>query len=577
MIRTFLDLLPSGSRARLAAHLALTLLSVALRAAGIVLLVPALAALFGPEPAGAWPWIGALAAATVAGWIVDWVVARIGFDLGFGLLEHGQAAVAERIARIRLGWFDVEHAAAARRAVAATGPELVGLIGYLVTPLLSAVLLPIAIGVALLPIAWPLGVAALIGAPLLLGAFWASSALGRRADAEAAATNSDLTERIVEFARVQQALRASRRVEPARSSAGEALARQHGAGMRLLLMQVPGQIVFSLATQLALIVLAGTTVLLTTGGAVSIPEAIALIVVIVRYLDPFLSLGGLAPGLESASRTLRDIGRVLDAEPVREGAERVPAADAPAIELRGVGFHYGDPAQPVLEGLDLRIEAGTTTAIVGPSGSGKSTVLALIAGLHEPTSGRVLVEGVDLAALDAGSRAALITMVFQQPFLFDGTIRENVLVGAPGAREAALEHAARLARVDAVVAGLPRGWETRTGEGGASLSGGERQRVSIARALLKPAPVLLVDEATSALDTENEAAVVAALEEDPRRRTRVIVAHRLESVRRADRVLFLEEGRIVEDGPVEALLRASGRFAEFWRRQDAASGWRIRD
>lgn len=166
-------------------------------------------------------------------------------------------------------------------------------------------------------------------------------------------------------------------------------------------------------------------------------------------------------------------------------------------------------------------------------------------------------------------------MVFQEPYLFDGTVRDNILAGQPKAGDAALDTAAHLARVDTVVRQLPDGWDTQVGEAGAALSGGERQRVSIARALLKPAPLLLVDEATSALDTENEAAITAALTNDPTPRTRVIVAHRLASIRKADRVLFIEDGRIVEDGTVDGLLGPGGRFAEFWLQQDAASGWQI--
>jgi ATP-binding cassette subfamily B protein IrtB len=165
--------------------------------------------------------------------------------------------------------------------------------------------------------------------------------------------------------------------------------------------------------------------------------------------------------------------------------------------------------------------------------------------------------------------------VFQHPYLFDGSIRDNVLVGDPNATDEQLEAAARLARIDSLVQRLPDGWASRVGEAGGSLSGGERQRVSIARALLKRAPVLLVDEATSALDTENETAIAAALTDDPTSRTRIVVAHRLSSIRAADRVLFLEDGRIVEDGTIPELIAAGGRFADFWRQHDAASAWQI--
>jgi ATP-binding cassette, subfamily B, bacterial IrtB/YbtQ len=307
-----------------------------------------------------------------------------------------------------------------------------------------------------------------------------------------------------------------------------------------------------------------------------VPEAIALIVVIARYLEPFTTISELAPAVESTRATLDRIRAVLTAPVMDAGTETLRAhATAPRIEFEDVAFSYRGATAPVLDGVSFALQPGTTTAIVGPSGSGKSTILALIAGLHQPTRGRVLFDGLDAAALDAETRRAASSVVFQHPYLFHGTIRENVFAGDPDADDAQFTRAVALARVDELTDRLPEGAESIVGEAGSALSGGERQRVSIARALLKPAPILLVDEATSALDTENEAAVVDALTADPQSRTRVIVAHRLASIRHADRVLFLDNGQVVEDGSVDELLSAGGRFGEFWRQQQDAAEWRI--
>jgi ATP-binding cassette, subfamily B, bacterial IrtB/YbtQ len=556
------------------AYTVLALVSVVVRAVATVLLVPLVAALFSDTPQRALPWLGWLTAATVTGWVIDTATARIGFNLGFAVLDHTQHDVADRLPDVRLDWFNADHTATARQAIAATGPELVGLVVNLLTPLVTAVLLPAAIALALLPVSWQLGVAAMGGVPLLLGALWGSVRLARRADAAAGAANTALTERIIEFARTQQALRAARRVEPARSLVGDALAAQHGATMRLLGMQIPGQLLFSIASQLALILLAGATTALTVTHRLSVPEAIALIVVIARYLEPFTTISELAPALESTRATLDRIRAVLTA-PLMDAGTLCAHATAPRIEFEDVGFSYGGATAPVLSRVSFALQPGTTTAIVGPSGSGKSTILALIAGLHQPTGGRVLIDGLDAATLDAETRRAASSVVFQHPYLFHGTIRENVFAGDPGAADDQFTRAVALARVDELTDRLPEGAESIVGEAGSALSGGERQRVSIARALLKPAPILLVDEATSALDTENEAAVVDALTADPRSRTRVIVAHRLASIRHADRVLFLDNGRVVEDGSVDELLSAGGRFGEFWRQQQDAAEWRI--
>ncbi|WP_410660961.1 ABC transporter ATP-binding protein [Amycolatopsis sp. lyj-112] len=576
MIRTLLGLIPPAQGGAFRRYTVLAVLSVLLRAAGVVLLVPLVGGLFGPDPAEALPWLGALAAVTATGWAIDAVVGRLGFELGFEVLDHAQHDVAEHLTNVRLSWLDSENTQTARQAIAATGPDLVGLVGYLLTPLIGAVLLPIAIALALLPIAWPLGVAALAGVPVLLGALWATGRITRRADRAASAANSVLTERIVEFARTQQTLRAARRVEPARSHAGAALAAQHGATVRLLRLHIPGQVLFGIAGQLALVLLAGTTVLLTTQGSLSVPEAIALIVVIARYLEPFTALGDLAPGIETATTTLGRIRTVLTA-PVAPAGDATPPerAAAPQVRFEEVGFRYAPESEAVLENFSLTLEPGTTTAIVGPSGSGKSTVLSLLAGLHQPTSGRVVIGGTDVALLPAADRRDLVTVVFQQPYLFDGSVRDNVLAGDSSADEQRFAEVVALAKVDELIGRLPDGENTVVGEAGSALSGGERQRVSIARALLKPAPVLLVDEATSALDTENEDAVVRSLSADPVARTRVIVTHRIAGIRHADRVVFLEDGEIAEDGTIGELLARQGRFAEFWRQQGDATGWRI--
>lgn len=576
MIRTWLSLVPADRRATVVRYAALALLSVVVRAVATVLLVPLVGALFSGAPHRALVWLGWLTAATALGWVLDTVTARIGFDLGFAVLDHSQHDVADRLPGVRLDWFTAESTATARQAIAATGPELVGLVVNLLTPLSSAVLLPAAIALALLPISWQLGVAALGGVPLLLGALWASARLARRADSAAAEANTALTERIIEFARTQQALRAARRVEPARSLVGDALDTQHGATMRLLSWQVPGQLLFSLASQLSLILLAGATTALTVDQTLTVPQAVALIVVIVRYLEPYTTISELAPALESTRATLDRIRSVLSAPLVITGAAALPdPGAAPRIEFDGVAFSYGGAGAPVLDGVSFALAPGTTTAIVGPSGSGKSTILALIAGLHEPTRGRVLIDGVDAATLGADARRAASSVVFQHPYLFHGTIRDNVLAGDPGADDERFGRAVTLARVDELVGRLPDGADSVVGEAGSALSGGERQRVSIARALLKPAPILLVDEATSALDTENEAAVVDALTADPHARTQVIVAHRLASISQVDRVLFVDGGRVAEDGAVDELLAAGGRFAEFWRQQHEAAEWRI--
>lgn len=577
MLTHLIRLIPPAHRNSLYTYSALSVLSVVLRAAGCLLLVPLLGALFGTTPTDALSWLAVLTAVTVGGWIVDTALARIGYRIGFALLNDSQHQVADRLTHIPLSWFTAERTAMARQAISSGGPDLVGFIANLLTPMIGAVLLPAAITIGLFFISWKLGVAALITLPLLLGTLLASIRIVRAADEADTKAHSALTERILEFARTQAALRANRRVSPARSQAGEAVAVARGATMRLLLFQIPGQLLFSIVSQIALILLAGTATVLAVRGEIGAPEAVALMVIVVRFLEPFTVLAGLGGAVENSRGVFERLNTIITTEAADQPGDAVASADTPAprIEFRGVDFRYDGTGEHVLNDINFVLEPGSTTAIVGPSGSGKSTILALIAGLQQPESGQILIDGVDVATLDTASRRALVSMVFQHPYLFDGPIRDNVLVGHPTAADEEARGAMALARVNQIIERLPDAEHSRVGEAGTALSGGERQRVSIARALIKPAPVLLIDEATSALDTENETAITDAIGNDPRLRTRVMIAHRLSAIRNADHVLFIDNGHIIEQGSITELSSLGGRFSEFWRQQESTTGWRI--
>ncbi|AMU55628.1 ABC transporter ATP-binding protein [Mycobacteroides abscessus] len=577
MLSSLIRLIPPTHRGPLYAYCVLSVVSVAIRAASCLLLVPLLGALFGTAPADALPWLGVLTAVTVGGWMVDTALARLGYSIGFALLNDSQHQVADRLTHIPLGWFSAERTALARQAISSGGPELVGFIVNLLTPLIGAALLPAALTAGLFFISWKLGVAAAITLPLLLGALLAGIRIVRSADEADTRAHSALTERILEFARTQAALRASRRVAPARSQTGQAVAAARGTTMRLLLFQIPGQLIFSVVSQIALILLVGTITMLAVRGEIGAPQAVALMVVVVRFLEPFTVLADLAGAVENSRAVFERLNTIITAEAADQPAPAPASAQTPAprIQFRDVTFRYRDAGEHVLRGINFTLEPGTTTAIIGPSGSGKSTILSLIAGLQEPESGQILIDGTDIAALDPATRRAQVSMIFQHPYLFDGPIRDNILVGHPSANEQQTQQAIALARVDEIIQRLPHADQTRVGEAGTALSGGERQRVSIARALLKPAPILLIDEATSALDTENETAVTEAIGSDPRARTKVMIAHRLSAIRNADHVLFIDDGKIVEEGSIAELTEFGGRFAEFWRQQESTSGWRI--
>ncbi|HZU09303.1 MAG TPA: ABC transporter ATP-binding protein [Pseudacidobacterium sp.] len=236
------------------------------------------------------------------------------------------------------------------------------------------------------------------------------------------------------------------------------------------------------------------------------------------------------------------------------------------VEFQDVRFSY-EPDKPVLHGISFRSQPGTVTALVGSSGSGKSTIISLVCGFHKPDSGRVLVDGIDLATVRLDSYRSQLGVVLQESFLFDGTIRENVMFSCPEATEEQLLEACRIARVDEFAERFPDGYDTIVGERGVKLSGGQRQRLSIARAILADPRILILDEATSSLDSESEQMIQHGLSYLMQGRTTFVIAHRLSTIRRADQILVVESGAIVERGTHESLYALGGRYYDLYTRQ----------
>ena len=273
-----------------------------------------------------------------------------------------------------------------------------------------------------------------------------------------------------------------------------------------------------------------------------------------------------AEGMSAARRLFA----ALDVEPeVRErpGALALGRSEG-AIRFENVAFRYGAEGPPALDGVSLEASRGETVALVGPSGGGKSTILNLIPRFYDVTGGRVTLDGRDVREATLASLRDQIALVTQEPFLFDDTVRANIAYARPDAAAAEVEAAARAAAAHEFIAELPDGYDTVVGEAGARLSGGQRQRIAIARAFLKDAPILLLDEATSALDTESEAQVQAALKRLMAGRTTLLIAHRLSTVRGADRIYVVDRGRVVETGDHESLVAKRGLYARLARSQD---------
>ena len=299
---------------------------------------------------------------------------------------------------------------------------------------------------------------------------------------------------------------------------------------------------------------------------------ISFITALLLAYEPAKRLARVQANLERALVNARMIYEILDIEP--QQGDRPGAADLDvregAVTFRDVDFAYAE-GPPVLRGVSFTAQAGKTTAIVGSSGAGKSTIVALLQRFYDPTAGVIEIDGQDIAGVTKQSLRRSIAYVSQQPYLFEGSIRDNIRYGRPEASDAEVEEAARLAQATEFVSVQQHGWDTLVGENGVTLSGGQRQRLSIARAILRDAPILLLDEATSALDNESEAKVQQALDTVMQGRTTLVIAHRLSTVVNADRILVMESGRLVEEGTHRSLLaKPGGAYARFHFMQDRA-------
>lgn len=303
-------------------------------------------------------------------------------------------------------------------------------------------------------------------------------------------------------------------------------------------------------------------------GSLTVGDFVTFTAFMAFLVAPMFQVVGIGTQLTEALAGLDRTQEVLNEKPEDQDPRRTQAIG----EIHGdvafdhVTFAY-EAGKPVLHDVSFESQPGTVTALVGPSGSGKSTIIGLIAAFHEPGSGTVLVDGVDLSTVRLDSYRTQLGVVLQDTFLFDGTISENVAFARPGATREEILEACKIARVDEFAERFDKGYDTVVGERGVKLSGGQRQRVSIARALLANPRILILDEATSSLDSESEAAIQQGLAVLMKGRTTFVIAHRLSTIRRAEQILVVEDGRIVERGTHESLYALHGRYYDLYTRQ----------
>ncbi|MFY0480735.1 ABC transporter ATP-binding protein [Achromobacter marplatensis] len=519
---------------------------------------------------------------TLAAWLVAFSLLALGATVvrwrAQGFDYQGHMAAASHDLRIRLGQQlrRMPLEALQRHRTGDIAAKLLGGVdeqmNYVLTVvnlILGAVVTPAMTALALLTLDWRMGVALLLVFPAIIPLYrWRRPALDRGMTA-AGLANEALSAELLEYMQGVPVCMATGRAGienqrlRQRFDAVERVQRdahRRGAKPDLMIASV---------IELGLLGVLACGALWVAQGTLDAALLAAVLVLVVRFAEPmatFVSFTAIFALIEAA---LARVEAVLSVAPLPQWPVSDDAPRDAAIRVEGLGFHYAGATAPALRGIELTLPARGLTALVGPSGSGKTTFTRLLMRHADPQTGAIMIGGVDLRRIPPAEINGLVSTVFQDVHLFDDTVLANIGMARPQATDAEIRAAARAAHCLDFVERLPQGWQTRLGEAGNRLSGGERQRLSIARAILKNAPIVILDEPTAALDTESELAVQSAIDALVRQRSVIVIAHRLSTIVAADRILVFEDGRITQSGKHAELLRIQGRYRAMWMAQEA--------
>ena len=558
-------------------------LSGVFQAAAFIMLVPLLRHLFAQDWNGMWPWLGGVVAAGVLACIANISTTIFSYNLStFDICGQSVERVGNKIFTLPLGWFDDR----ARGRISHALSYHVNNLSHYPSVALPAICNTLSMaGVMLLAglvVNWQATLPFLLALPFCVWAFRhmltdVDEEVNHHSDMERA-----LTARSLEYAQAQPLLRAPHRkqwkpLEDAIDTDSQAILEELTATSNVAKVY---QLPLILACVVSLLVLGWQ---LASGyhglgvQPVDVALFLAIAVLIVRMFIPLMQVVLNVAAITISREALLGLASILDApglpEPDPNQRMRIPGVD---VQLDDVSFGYREDT-PVLRDVNLYMPARTMTALVGPSGGGKSTIQRLIARFWDVNKGAVRIGGIDVRDVSTEELMQNLSIVFQETYLFNGTILENVRVGRPDASDEDVKEAARAACLDTVIESLPEGWDAMVGEGGSRLSGGERQRVAIARALLKKSPIVLLDEITSSLDGENEAAIVETLHRLAHNTTVIVIAHRLSTIKAADQIAVVANGGVEALGTHEELLAAGGTYAQFWEDQEFSQRWKLVD
>lgn len=495
---------------------------------------------------------------------------RANFRSAYEMSAEGRTSLAEHLRRLSLGFLsrhdpgDLSSMLITDFAMAETG------MSHHLPQLMGALVMPILAFLSLVWINWRMAVAMFASLPFACLILWLSTSVQNRL------SGAQINAKIEAGNRMEEYLQGIR-VMKAYNLLGSRFTRLRDAFLNLKRAAIRQEALLGPFVLLSIsIVRAGLTLMVVCGaylllkGQLDVLTFVMFLIVGSRVFDPLTS--ALTNFTEFRYFSIAG-GRILSLmkEPEQTGTRQAP--ESGDITFEHASFAYQD--KQVLHDICCQFPKNTLTALVGPSGSGKSTLMKLCARFYAPQQGRVMYNGVPMNQCEPESLMRHVSMVFQDVYLFQDTIRNNIRFGKSNTTDAEIEETARQACCHDFIMRLPQGYDTMVGEGGCTLSGGEKQRLSIARAILKNAPVILLDEATASLDPENEVSVQRAIDTLIKGRTVIVIAHRLKTIRNANQILVLDHGRIVERGRHADLMAKDGLYARLWNIQEKALGWQV--
>lgn len=521
-----------------------------------------------------WTLLGVMAVLVAIEGLIRWRELDFAWDVSSDVAHETRLRLGEQLRKIPLEELNRRRSGDLNVVLSGNVSEIVLWIGNLCTLVIQTIVVPVVVIIVTLAIDWRLAITLLIVFPFAIPVYryfrtLTSDAFGNitKADAEVAA-------RVIEYTQGLPALRSTKQVGAQSQRLQESLVVQRSVQSQVQRLVNLPMIVLSTLVEAGILLALSLGTLFILQGNLSVPTLFALLVIVLRFSEPLAQLTAIISIFDMMESGLERIEAVMTIPPLPLQRPSPPLTRFD-LTFNQVCFHYSDQTEWTLQDVSFHVPERTLTALVGASGSGKSTITRLISRYADVQLGSIQIGGVDIRQVPVTELMRNISVVFQDVYLFDDTILNNIRMAKPEATDVEVESAARAANCYEFITRLPNGYETRVGEVGNALSGGERQRISIARAILKDAPIVLLDEPTSALDTESEVAVQQAIDQLVANKTVIVIAHRLSTVLGADQILVLENGQIIERGNHAELITRGQRYTSLWETQQQSRQWRI--